>query len=158
MANPRGVNQHGNGRDKPITDEERKQRNRVYQHQAKHRTNNLEPRVRRRVQERCYKWFQENKAGTLERWKNEERAAEAKRIKDGTAKAYTPILGFANAVENCDHGDPKKDRYSIGVTVACSLCGCAMGSVRVSSDQLNELDDMIGGNPPNVVKRTRRAK
>lgn len=131
-----------------MTDDERKARNRLYQHTRRHKDNNAYARAQRRVQQRAAAWFKENKLGTWERWMREELEAERQRGKEGTVAKYAPIKGFTNSRDTCDHGGDDGSRFAIGVAVACTLCGNIMGTVHVDDSERDELDVMIGGIRP----------
>jgi hypothetical protein len=126
-----------------LTEAERKERNRLYKHNERHRDNNAYARAQRRAMQRVVKWFQQERAGTWARWLREE--VEAERAKGIAAKKYKPHAGFTYAPQNCPHNGGE---FAVGVTTACTLCGQLMGTQSVNDADRDELDLMIGGVRP----------
>lgn len=118
-------------REKPLTDDERKARNRLYQHNRRHRTNNSYPRAYRRAGQRAIKWFQENREGTWHRWLNEELACDED-------TPYQPLRNPVTGAIRCLH-DGKK--HIIGFTVGCDICGKAVGSVTIGKSDREHLNE-----------------
>jgi hypothetical protein len=146
-------------RETPLTTEERRERDRAYQHKSRHKNNNAYARANRRLLQRCGEYVRENHKALYTRWQREELAVEEERRRAGLAKKYAPILAehgpFVFSREDCPHSE---GTFAIGVAVACSLCGTIQGTVGVETDEdMDALNDIIRGVSPSLAgKRAKR--
>jgi len=88
-------------------------------------------------------WFQEHRSATWQDWLNEELAKEE--AGEQTA-AYEPtgsrLDGIRPSWANCSHDG---DRYVIGIGVACSLCGKAIGEEPFPDEEIRTMvSDAMG--------------
>lgn len=125
----------------PVTDEERKERNRRYQQTRREKTNNNYARAYRRAMQRAAEWFQENRADTWRAWLEQE-------LEIVNDTPYVPA-------NRCRHDG---ERFAMGVGVGCSLCGSAIGVSSVDEDLRIQLTDTLGLRDPVVELRVRKGK
>lgn len=121
-------------REKPLTDEERKARNRAYQHKRRHKSDNGYSRAYRRAGQRAIQWFKDNKPREWTRWLSEEQEI-------AEVNPYTPLYSKDPAHKGeilCLHDG---DKQVIGLTVGCLLCGRSVGSVAIDDEVRKELND-----------------
>lgn len=125
-------------RDTPLTDEERKARNRKYQHTRRHKTDNNYSRAYRRAGQRAIKWFQQNKESTWHTWLKQEQ--EVLEVNPYSPGAVFGKDGAAAGSAVCIHDG---DKTIIGLTVGCDLCGKAVGSVSLDEDVRQEMNEQF---------------
>ena len=116
-------------REKPLTDEERKARNRRYRHTANHKKSNISARAHNRAARLAAQWVQEEHPAVWARLK-----AEAWKIEEKNGKEYVPhAVRFA--AESCPHDKV----VAIGITVQCANCKMIIGSVAVEDEANKEI-------------------
>lgn len=111
-------------REVPLTDEEKKERNRQYQHNRRHKTNNGYARAYRRTGERVIEWFKQTNRPRWDKWLEEE-------LSKVESRPYTPgvngKMGHGNHHVGCDH----PSRVIIGFVTGCTVCGCILGATEI---------------------------
>jgi hypothetical protein len=114
-------------RETPLTDDEKKERNRQYQHTRRHKTNNGYARAYRRTGERVIDWYKKTHRVTWNKWLEEE-------LTKVETKAYRPGVngkqGHPNASADCDH----PTRVIIGFVTGCTVCGRLLGAAEVTEE------------------------
>jgi hypothetical protein len=117
----------------PLTDDERKSRNRQYQNTRRHKTNNAYARAYRRTGERVIEHFKSHNHSLWDKWLEEE-------LSKVESNGYVPAsngLGQRGAnSQACDH----PDSIIIGFSVGCAVCGNLMGSAHVEDTDLDFLN------------------
>ena|SRR5215469_2565545 len=114
-------------RAKPLTKEEKRERDRQYQHTRRHKTNNGYSRAYRRTGERVIEWFKKENRSLWNSWLEEE-------LSKVETRAYRPGVNGStphhNSIVDCDH----PDRVIIGFTTGCTICGRLLGAVEISEE------------------------
>lgn len=120
-------------REEPLTDEEKKARNRQYQHTRRHKTNNGYSRAYRRAGQRAIQWFKDNEPNQWAKWV----AEELDIVEDNP---YAPLRSNKPGTKGevvCMHDGTKT---IIGFTVGCNLCGKSVGSVSIEDTDRKNLN------------------
>ena len=117
----------------PLTDDEKKARNRTYQNTRRHKTNNAYARAYRRTGERVIEHFKSHNRALWNKWLEEE-------LTKVESKGYKPAsngLGEpgANSI-SCDH----PDHVIIAFNTGCAICGKLMGAVEIEDSDRDFLN------------------
>ena len=111
-------------RESPLSPDEKRARDRQYQHTRRHKTNNGYSRAYRRTGERVIEWFKKENRVLWNKWLEEELSkVETRPYKPGV-NGSTP---HHNAAADCDH----PDRVIIGFATGCTVCGRVLGTVTI---------------------------
>ena len=117
----------------PLTDEEKKERNRQYQNKRRHKTNNGYARAYRRASQVAVQWFIEHKRAQWDKMLEEELSkVETKPYTHNGPKAMI----HDGEITFCDHSD----RVIVGFSTACTICGKLLGSVEIEELDRNRLN------------------
>ena len=116
-------------REVPLTDEEKRARNRKYRHKSNHTKNNISARTHNRAARLAAQWVQQVHT---DRWAHF--LVEARRIEEENQAEYVPhAVKFSNAT--CPHDKV----VAIGITVQCANCKMIIGSVSVHDESNKEI-------------------
>jgi hypothetical protein len=120
-------------RETPLTDDEKKARNRKYQETRRHKTNNAYARAYRRTGERVIEHFKSHNRALWNQWLEEE-------LSKVESKGYKPMgNGLAEGGKNsiaCDH----PERVIIAFDTGCSICGNVLGAVQIEEQDRDFLN------------------
>jgi hypothetical protein len=117
----------------PLTDEERKERNRKYQTTRRHKTNNAYARAYRRTGERVIEHFKSHNRSLWNKWLEEE-------LSKVESKSYVPSSNGSGSVgangKACDH----PEAVIIGFSTGCAICGNLLGGVSIDDKDIDYLN------------------
>lgn len=123
-------------REVPLTLEEKRARNRAYRHKANHKKNNMTARAHNRAARLAAQWVQ---AEHPAKW--DALVVEARRIEENNDAKFVPhSVRFAGA--QCPH----TNLQAIGITARCTDCGEIIGSIPVSKEGREMLQDILDDN------------
>ena len=117
----------------PLTDDEKKARNRTYQNTRRHKTNNAYASAYRRTSEKVIEHFKSHNRALWNKWLEEE-------LSKVESKSYSPVgngLGVAGSnAKSCDH----PDHVIIAFQSGCAICGNILGAVPIDDSDRDFLN------------------
>jgi hypothetical protein len=128
-------------RKQPLTQEEKRARDRAYQHTRRHKGNNITARVHNKAARLAAQWVQEEHP---QKWAALVR--KAKEIEEGNATEYVPhSVKFGGNGSVCSHDKV----VAVGIMRQCASCGEFLGAYPVdvpsNKQMLQEILEAEGG-------------
>jgi len=125
----------------PLTEAEKKARNRRYAARRRHKTNNSYSRAYRRAAQRAVKYVQRYHNAIWIQYLDEELERGEKGDSTTFKHSDTKFDGSRSSRESCEHNG---DVFVMGVGIGCAICGQALGEQQLTTEQRITIADLIG--------------